>query len=441
MPTKRTIPSRTFGKKTDNRNLSQSVPVIGIGCSSFANNFVVDEADIDDDLSVCQNTAHLLPANHPKVQEWIETLQLAIHSGIYLLDTAPWYGHGSSEIVIGLTMKRPGVDRSKLIINTKIGRYDKEPMKQFDFSYDATIKSVQRSIERMECDYIDVLQLHDPEFAPSIDLIIKETIPAMMECKRRGWTKALGLTGYSLELHYQILERAKELSISGEPIFDQILTYGHLNIHNQNLCIMPVNPNHDQSLMEYCEANSLALMAAAPLSMGILSHNPPPFWHPASNSLKQACLDAARIAEGHNVNLPMLAILVALAHDAVGCTLLGMGCKNDVDNALAAVKRYTKMHDLEEKYSPDCKCATSGIKDNGKALRMQLQCKLASILSDSEATVLQILFDELNGPFADIWHRNEQAWDGIGEADNFWSRVDGGKEAAEIRMRVRSVQN
>lgn len=88
MPTDRTIPSRIFGKKTNNCNLPQSVPVIGIGCSSFANNFVVHEADIDNDLSVCQNTAHLLPANHPKVQEWIETLQLAIDSGIILIDTA-----------------------------------------------------------------------------------------------------------------------------------------------------------------------------------------------------------------------------------------------------------------------------------------------------------------------------------------------------------------
>lgn len=428
------IPQRSFGKKTKNQNLPKAVPVIGLGCSSFANNFVDKEDDIDTELTVRQSSAHLLNETHPKVQEWVETLQLAIASGINLLDTAPWYGHGSSEIVIGLTLKKLEIDRSKLVINTKVGRYDAEPVEQFDFSYDMTIQSVKRSIERMGCEYINVLQLHDPEFSPSVDLLMAETIPAMMECKRRGWAKALGLTGYPLEMHYEILERAKTLSATkDDSIFDQVLTYGHFNIHNQNLCTMSINPNHDQSLMEYCEANSLALVAAAPLSMGLLTHDNPPFWHPASDFLKEACQNAACIAKEHNVNLPMLATLFALAHDGVGCTLLGMGCKRDVDNAISAVKRYAKVQDLE-------KCATSGIEDKGRSLRLQIQSKLFPILSESEAKVLNILLDEVIGPFANVWQNNEQAWDGMKEADSFWSSVDGGKESADIRMRLRSFK-
>ena len=52
------------------------------------------------------------------------------------------------------------------------------------------------------------------------------------------------------------------------------------------------------------------MMAAAPLSMGLLAHNPPTFWHPASDALKEACRDAANIAKKNGVDLPMLAILV-----------------------------------------------------------------------------------------------------------------------------------
>lgn len=72
--------------------------------------------------------------------------------GIYLLDTAPWYGHGTSEKVVGYaldtlllsgsdddsnpTRPRTGsLSRSNLIINTKVGRYEADPLKQFDFSY------------------------------------------------------------------------------------------------------------------------------------------------------------------------------------------------------------------------------------------------------------------------------------------------------------------
>jgi hypothetical protein len=83
--------------------------------------------------------------------------------GISLLDTAPWYGHGTSEKVVGFALdtmlsedsnrhserenaysdyyniphrRRTGfLPRSCLIINTKVGRYESDPMKQFDFSY------------------------------------------------------------------------------------------------------------------------------------------------------------------------------------------------------------------------------------------------------------------------------------------------------------------
>lgn len=81
--------------------------------------------------------------------------------GIYLLDTAPWYGHGTSEKVVGFaldtilsdesvssnhtanesshtppTRQRTGfLHRSRLIVNTKVGRYESDPLKMFDFSY------------------------------------------------------------------------------------------------------------------------------------------------------------------------------------------------------------------------------------------------------------------------------------------------------------------
>ena len=124
--------------------------------------------------------------------------------GINLLDTAPWYGHGTSEMTLGYALdtilergdatsdqanstisksrtRTGSLPRSELIINTKVGRYKADPLHQFDFSYNTTIQSVQRSLERMNCAYIDVIQLHDPEFAQSMAILIQETIPALFE--------------------------------------------------------------------------------------------------------------------------------------------------------------------------------------------------------------------------------------------------------------------
>ena len=146
-----------------------------------------------------------------------------------MLDTAPWYGHGISEIVVGYALDTILADdngmeikdkyddknktvsgikkdldnpilsepnkrirygtlpRSHLVLNTKVGRYEADPLHQFDFSYSTTIKSVHRSLERMNCGFIDVLQLHDPEFSPDMSVLMEETIPALIECRRRGW--------------------------------------------------------------------------------------------------------------------------------------------------------------------------------------------------------------------------------------------------------------
>lgn len=156
----------------------------------------MESATSNDEWSVDQ-----MNRNHPRVQAWIRSIDYAVTvAGITVIDTAPWYGHGTSEVVIGWALEellvRSGVSRERLTINTKVGRYEADPVKQFDFSAAATLHSVQRSLQRLKCgEYIDVLQLHDPEFAPSLDVLMKETIPAMMDCQERGWCRALGMTG------------------------------------------------------------------------------------------------------------------------------------------------------------------------------------------------------------------------------------------------------
>ncbi len=422
------FPRRAFGEKLRNSNLPKTVPIIGLGCSSFANNFVSSQNSVDAALSFNQKTAHLLPVDNKQVKEWIETVKYAIEKGVNLLDTAPWYGHGTSEVTIGLALRQSYFDRAEIIINTKVGRFNSDAKDQFDFSYDETIHSVERSIERMGCGYIDVLQLHDPEFSPSIDLLLEETIPAMLECKRRGLVKALGLTGYPLVTHYQILERVREISNNDEAVFDQTLTYGHFNLHDQSIITSPVDEEKKESFVQYCQSRSIAIMAAAPLSMGLLTHNPPPFWHPASIALKEACKNASEIARENEVNLPTLAILFALTHDCIGCTLLGLGRKRDVDCMLDAVKRYAGS--AHQNNIP-----TSGFSDNGKELRRRIESNLSSILSEVELKVLRILLDESKGPFAEIWKSEDYAWDGVEEANKFWSKVEGGKTEGERRMR------
>lgn len=173
-----------------------------------------------------------------------------------------------------------------------------------------TIKSVLRSLERMNCDYIDVLQLHDPEFAPNLSIIMEETIPALLECKKRGWTKAIGLTGYPLEVQHEILVKCLG---QGGLVFDQALVYCHNNLHDMSLfkdSSFPIN-SRKVSFAEYLYQHGIKLTCAAPLSMGLLTNSSPPDWHPASSSLKDACAQAAALCRSKGVDISSLAVLVS----------------------------------------------------------------------------------------------------------------------------------
>ena len=195
------IPKRPFGSVCKNQRLPDAVSMVGLGCSSFSTFFWDRDEEPSADWSVDG-----LDRNHPRVKAWIRTIDYAVTvAGITLLDTAPWYGHGTSEVVIGWSLEElcssRGFPREQLIINTKVGRYEADPSEQFDYSAAATLHSVQRSLQRMKCgNYIDVLQLHDPEFSPSLNILMKETIPAMIKCQEKGWCRALGITGKS-EVH------------------------------------------------------------------------------------------------------------------------------------------------------------------------------------------------------------------------------------------------
>ena len=88
--------------------------------------------------------------------ESCKVVEFAVRSGINLIDTAPWYGHGRSEEVLGEALA--GIPRSAYYLHTKVGRYEPDVLETFDFSYERTLRSVDESLKRMRVDYIDTVQ-------------------------------------------------------------------------------------------------------------------------------------------------------------------------------------------------------------------------------------------------------------------------------------------
>jgi aryl-alcohol dehydrogenase-like predicted oxidoreductase len=91
--------------------------------------------------------------------EAIRMVHTALDRGINFLDTAPNYGHGTSELRLGKALK--GKDRSSYVINTKFGHTDSGSL---NFSADYIRESLEGSLRRLNVDCVDSLIIHNPPF-------------------------------------------------------------------------------------------------------------------------------------------------------------------------------------------------------------------------------------------------------------------------------------
>ncbi|NQT25534.1 aldo/keto reductase [candidate division KSB1 bacterium] len=89
----------------------------------------------------------------------IGLVERSLEYGINFFDTAPNYGYGTSEYRLGKALK--GINRSKIVINTKFGHTDSGIT---NFNSDHIRESLEGSLERLQVDYVDSLIIHNPPF-------------------------------------------------------------------------------------------------------------------------------------------------------------------------------------------------------------------------------------------------------------------------------------
>ena len=124
----------------------------------------------------------------------IATIRSAVERGITLIDTAPAYGFGRSEEIVGKALAE-GSLRDKVQIATKVGLAWKDG-KVFRDSRPARIrKEIEDSLRRLRTDYIDLYQVHWPD----LETPIAETARALAELRRQGKIRAIGVSNYSPE--------------------------------------------------------------------------------------------------------------------------------------------------------------------------------------------------------------------------------------------------
>jgi Aldo/keto reductase family len=197
------------------------------------------------------------------------------------------------------------------------------------------------------------------------------------------------------------LERSLEQY--GKNIWDQSLVYSHYNLHDTSLLDDPIGRH--VSFLDYCLMHRTLVLAAAPLSMGLLTHACPPEWHPASVELKEACLLAADICDQNGVHLPTIAIVFALTNPQIPTTILGMGRIEEVKTVHSIALRCRDINSLNISHNDI----------------------LRRVLSNAERKALEMIRDPVKGPFAKVWKNGLHHWDGVQIAQDFWNLLPGRK--------------
>lgn len=168
----------------------------------------------------------------------IETIQRAIDCGINLIDTAPAYGDGHAERIVGEAIKGR---RDKVIIATKCGIVREGPRFIRNLKPESIREEIDKSLQRLGIDVIDLYQIHWPDKSTPLE----DTVNELVKLRQAGKFKYLGVSNFdtklmeeitsmtevvSLQPHYSLLERSIERDVL--PFCREkgigVLTYGSL---------------------------------------------------------------------------------------------------------------------------------------------------------------------------------------------------------------------
>ena len=168
-------------------------------------------------------------------RESIATIQAALHQGINLIDTAPAYGFGVSEEIVGEAL---GGVRTQAVIATKMGLEWRDGKVYRNATRERITQEVDDSLRRLRTDYIDIYQVHWPD--PKVP--VEETAEAMRSLYEAGKIRAIGVSNFSVPemerfrhvapLHvlqppYNLFERAIERDILPYARANHIATLGY----------------------------------------------------------------------------------------------------------------------------------------------------------------------------------------------------------------------
>ncbi len=189
----------------------------------------------------------------------IKIVDQAIEQGVTLFDTAPVYGFGTSEMLLGKIIKGK---RDKIILASKCGLvWDNNKNIQNDLSESSVLNEIDVSLKRLNVDYIDIYQLHWPDPKVAIE-DLQNTIEKLLNSQK---IKYIGLSNFSLDDCKVLAQNPKVVSYQG---LYNLFETNEKGYHGINL-----EYQMKDEILPFCRENNLAVLPYSPLMQGILTDN------------------------------------------------------------------------------------------------------------------------------------------------------------------------
>ncbi len=253
------------------------------------------------------------------------TVLAALDSGINFIDTAPLYGHGNAERMIGSVLSKTN---KEYVISTKVGRVLKKFAPEeiagkvdglaafigvdptifpvFDFSRDGILRSIQESLERLNISSIDIALIHDAD--DRIDEAIKNSYPVLDELRSQGVIKGIGV---GMNICSYATKAVKEMDL------DVILIAGRYSLLDQSA---------QEVLFKECLKKQTGVMVGGVYNSGVLANPTPESTYnyvPVTPEILSKVKQIQVLLLDFDISLTAAAIQFPLRHPAVTCVLTG----------------------------------------------------------------------------------------------------------------------
>ena len=247
-----------------------------------------------------------------------KTLNRFFQGPVNMLDTSRNYAMGESEKRIGKAIKENGGWPNGFLLSTKLDRN----MDTLVLDKNRVRESFEESLKTLNVDSVDILFLHDPEYAKDITDITKKdgAMDELFKIKNEGLAKAAGVAMGKVDIMFPLLK---------DWDFDVIINHNRYTLINREA----------NEMYDYASSKNIAIFNAAPYAGGVLAKGPDNFkkitYQDATEEKLAPAREFEKVCKKHNVELGAAALQFSLRDNRITSTICGVTSVESIEKNLA----------------------------------------------------------------------------------------------------------